>query len=1400
MNPQFADFSACMYDGHTDPTKFIEFFKISSLVNSWDAAAQLENVTIFLKDKALQLHNDLATKTQISHIYDELKLKCSPRPESQMFAFNTRKIANNETITKYGTELAKLLKGANPGLTAAQSLISIKAQLRVNLPPNSNINLLLQIHKDKALIDLLAELDDAIQVPGNTATSDSSSTLWNDRPTATVKTEPSESHFTNSSQLNDRSRAGQNSNQQSIPRFAGNCNYCGIYGHRYAQCLKRGRDEIQNNNNNRNNSSMQGNYRPPIQNRTTGQNNSSSSSSSSSSSYTPSRNGTNQNNHSRQSQGQQSYNQSNRPNYGYNQHSGTTYNFNNRRPTTQSSNNYTEQNDNGKNDQEDNNQCSYNAQSDQCQNAENNNNSCNNNNNNMQSSAENFNIETTEEFPYFSFHSESSQIEISADLKPVVLDFPFFLPKSLSLEQRTEVFNTEITDTLEQQPPTASTTPDNVNVIEIVQGSRNNTSLNVSIVMASLSDRMTSFNSVALLDNTCPHSFLSPDVICDEVLLSLESRKECHRFISIETNSRVRNIQCFSLIATLITDNWEGSLEFLISELWRHPDIVLGKNFNSARETNSNNMNVDSSSVNSTEATTINDLENLDTNTTISVSIEELNHITSTSTSLLKTVGSIKLFGEYKVNANILIDGGSTHSFVSPKILNHSHLTHLVTPDSPTKQRRNFCIASATQDVKSSCTVTIADIEFKGWHGKYQFTISDKITRNEIVIGRDFLKYFGAIVDHGTDTIKIQGQTMEFSRNSLSTFGQINKVVSFETQDDTMVNQSSHELLNVTQNDSETSAFKNLKINSDLPKIVSITCYTTNETSIPALSQRLVEINFSNNNMDQSNNIFFEPLYPMPTGCLVARSVSLSSKTIFSNVINTLPTATLIEKGHAIGQLIKAVLAESNEDDEYSHQRTRMDQAEQLVSVFRTIVKETDCPPKVDPMTWKDICAIPVGNRLTPVQLLKLRIVLLKNHDAFQWDPNSISRTTLVEHSIDTGSHPPIRTKQYPLPTVAMDQIRAQAAQMLKDGTIRHSHSSWQSPILLIKQTQADGSVKYRFCVDLRKVNAVTARDSYNLPRINETVNKLNGMMFFSNGDIDRAFWQVGVVEKDKCKHAFNVDGTLYEGNVMSFGSMNAPATFQRLMDTILKGLTWKQCLAYIDDILIFSKTFDTHLQHIDEVLTRIKNAGLKLKPSKCSFGTHEVEYLGFKISDQGIQPSQRKVERLLQVKPPKTPALLHSYLCSINFYRQDIPHFGHITSELHDMAASKTRFLTWTDTALRHFSRLQNAFANAPILAFPDFDKTFYIQGDASAKAVGGACLQKHGCSTPLQNPLQNSNNCIFRPNVFFGRKLTKTERRWSATEREMLALVYGYTICYHLVFGRKIVFLTGITNRFLL
>jgi hypothetical protein len=907
------------------------------------------------------------------------------------------------------------------------------------------------------------------------------------------------------------------------------------------------------------------------------------------------------------------------------------------------------------------------------------------------------------------------------------------------------------------------------------------TSIPVSFEITNTNGSLQTFFRQVIIDQAMLHSFISPDMLCNSVLIELESDINCHRYISFfDVNGTRSGFQCFALKIPLRINTWSLDLDFLVSTRFRQHDMVLGVDFLNA-------FNAISSSIHSIDGS---DVLYLDTNTTVSVSNEEVDRITSTSTSLLKTQGAIKIFGEFETDVVILFDGGSTHSFISPKILNHAHLTHMVTEDTLTKQRRNFCITSATQNVTSHCTVTIAAIQIQGWSGKYQFTISDRITKNDVVIGRDFLKHFGVIINHGSDTLQLQDNLIRFIDASIiqAIPSNVNKIVTFDDKTELIPNDnSSGSDENIASLTNKQSTGPTVKIASAIPLINYSTddldCHAACSTTIPPLSQRLVELLHGKIHNDK-DFLFFEPFYPMPIGCLIARSINSSTDKIFCNVINTLVVPVTINKGSLLGRFVDGVLAENNDYNEQSNTITRQSQIKQSIAVFEAILNETSCPPHADAVQWKNVCSIPTGVRLSAQQLFKLRIVLLKNYSAFQWDPNGISRTNLVEHSINTGDHPPIRTKQYPIPTVAMEHIRAQAAQMLKDGTIRHSHSSWQSPILLIKQSQPDGSTKYRFCVDLRKVNAVTARDSYNLPRISETVDKLNGMMFFSNGDIDRAFWQVGVVEKDKCKHAFNVDGTLYEGNVMSFGSMNAPATFQRLMDTILKGLTWKQCLAYIDDILIFSRTFDAHLQHIDEVLSRIMNASLKLKPSKCSFGNHEVEYLGFRISDEGIQPSRKKVERLLQVKPPKTPDLLHSYLCSINFYRQDIPHFGHITAELHEMAASKVKFLTWTNEALRHFARLQQAFASAPILAFPDFDKPFYIQGDASAKAIGGACLQKH-TSKP-------KSEFVFRPNCFFGRKLTKTERRWSATERELLALVYGYHICYHLVFGRRIVFLS--------
>jgi hypothetical protein len=424
--------------------------------------------------------------------------------------------------------------------------------------------------------------------------------------------------------------------------------------------------------------------------------------------------------------------------------------------------------------------------------------------------------------------------------------------------------------------------------------------------------------------------------------------------------------------------------------------------------------------------------------------------------------------------------------------------------------------------------------------------------------------------------------------------------------------------------------------------------------------------------------------------------------------------------------------------------------------------------------------SLKIGVNLSSAQRVALKLVLLKRHDAFAWDNDTLGRTTILEHTVYTGDHPPIQQYQYPIPSIAKEPMREQVNEMIKKNIVRDSSSSWCSPVLLIKKTLPDGTAKYRFCIDLRKVNEVTAKDCYAIPRIDETVDALCGSAFFSSMDVDRAFWQIAMAEQDKHKFAFRVDGRLLEPNVMPFGSKNAPSTFQRLMDKVLRGLTWKQCLVYIDDVLVFARTFEEHCERLDAVLGRIQHAGLKLKPNKCEFGTTEVNYLGFQVSDKGVRPSPRKVEVLLATEPPKLTKVLHSFMCSINYYRTLIPCYSKLTAQLLTMSNSKCKWVTWNESILADFLNLKKALANAPILAFPDFGKTFVLQCDASKTSIGGVCLQMH-----FVNGRQ-----ILKPVMFFGRKLTLTEQRYSTTEREMLAIVYGYQSCYHFVYGRKIVF----------
>ena len=235
---------------------------------------------------------------------------------------------------------------------------------------------------------------------------------------------------------------------------------------------------------------------------------------------------------------------------------------------------------------------------------------------------------------------------------------------------------------------------------------------------------------------------------------------------------------------------------------------------------------------------------------------------------------------------------------------------------------------------------------------------------------------------------------------------------------------------------------------------------------------------------------------------------------------------------------------------------------------------------------------------------------------------------------------------------------------MLSQGIITASNSPWASPVVLVKKK--DGST--RFCVDYRKLNWVTRKDSYPLPRIDDILDKLHGTAYFSTLDLMSGYWQCQLTPVAKEKTAFITFGGLYEFEVMPFGLSNAPSTFQRLMETTLRDLNWKSCLIYLDDVIVFSHTFEEYLYHLAQVFDRLREANLRLKPSKCSFGRQEVNYLGHVISANGILPDPSKIELVRNFPQPKTVRQVRSFLGLANYYRRFVQDFSKIASPLHDL------------------------------------------------------------------------------------------------------------------------------------
>ena len=377
-------------------------------------------------------------------------------------------------------------------------------------------------------------------------------------------------------------------------------------------------------------------------------------------------------------------------------------------------------------------------------------------------------------------------------------------------------------------------------------------------------------------------------------------------------------------------------------------------------------------------------------------------------------------------------------------------------------------------------------------------------------------------------------------------------------------------------------------------------------------------------------------------------------------------------------------------------------------------------------------------------------------------------RTDIIDHTVelDTKSH--IRSRPYQVPQSLRETIREEVDTMTKMGIIEKSNSPYASPVVIVKKK--DG--KNRFCVDYRKMNAATVIDNEPIPNMEEIIAEVGGAEVFSKIDLCKGYWQIPVREEDRAKTAFVTPDGQYEFKVLPFGMVNAPALFTRMMRNLLDGLP--NVVHYIDDILIFSSSWDEHLQDVRRVLTALRAAHLTAKPTKCYFGCNKVEFLGHMIGEGKISPTPEGIEKVLRAARPTTKKEVRAFVGLVAFYRKFVPNMAVLAAPLTDLTKTKApNKVIWEDAQETAFQTLKERVSTFPILRLPDGSKDFVLRTDASDVGIGAVLMQAHeGKLFPIQ---------------FASRKLHAREQAYPIIERECLAVVWAVKKFAYYLHGRK-------------
>jgi transposase InsO family protein len=412
-------------------------------------------------------------------------------------------------------------------------------------------------------------------------------------------------------------------------------------------------------------------------------------------------------------------------------------------------------------------------------------------------------------------------------------------------------------------------------------------------------------------------------------------------------------------------------------------------------------------------------------------------------------------------------------------------------------------------------------------------------------------------------------------------------------------------------------------------------------------------------------------------------------------------------------------------------------------------------------------------DRLSEGQRQQLRELLAKYEHVFSSPSRPLGKAKLPPLRIDTGTATPIASRPYRLSATEREEVNAEVQKLLSRGIIRPSMSSWASPCIIVKRSPQD---KPRMCIDYRRLNVSIQADAYPLPRLDDCIEKLGGAKYISTLDLASAYHQCPIAEEDQHKSAFVTAEGLWEFLVVPFGIKTAPGYFQRSIDRTMAGIP--HTVVFLDDICIATPTFEKHLEVLEMVLQRLAQVDLLLSKEKCFLLKDHLSFLGHRVSAAGVEPDPAKLAAIDQVVAPKNVDQVRAFLGLVGFYRRFVPDFARIAEPITKLLRKETEFI-WDREQELAFQTLKAKLMTAPILRFPDFNRKFRVQTDASGVGIGAVLAQ-------------DDDDGNEHPVAYISRALSPAESRYSVTEQECLAIVWALKKFRPYVYGKNFEIIT--------